>query len=406
MFTAPTVLPSSETTARQARCLALLTELSPEAGGLLVCSRLSIYYLTGAMAPGLLWLPADGEPLLLVRKGLERARLESPQTRAVPFRSYGDLPGLAAEAGIPLSPVVAVEMGGLNWSMGLSLTKNLAAIRPVAGDRILQEARSVKSAYELEIMRRAGAAHRRAICEVLPERIHPGMSELDIAHRAWEVFFSLGHCGLMRMAALGEEGFLGHVAVGENGNYPSYYNGPLGLMGLHPAAPFMGNAETIWRKGTPLALDLGFCLEGMNTDKTQLFFAGSPGDLPSEAARAQAVCEEIEARTAEALRPGAIPAELYALSLDLAAKAGFAEGFMGLDGNQVAFLGHSIGLNVDERPVLAKGFNAPLKAGMTIAIEPKIGLPGFGMVGTENTWEITDSAPRCLTGPDSLIFMA
>ena len=91
--------------------------------------------------------------------------------------------------------------------------------------------------------------------------------------------------------------------------------------------------------------------------------------------------------------------------MELAAKAGFAEGFMGLDGNQVAFLGHSIGLNVDERPVLARGFNAPLKAGMTIAIEPKIGLPGFGMVGTENTWEITDSAPRCLTGPDPMIFM-
>ncbi len=405
MFAASASLPAGELAGRHKRCRALLSEICPEAGGLLACSRLSIYYLAGTPAPGLFWLPLEGPPLLLVRKGLDRARLESPDIPSAAFRSYGDFPNLASAAGTPLPPTVAVEMGALSWLMGASLTKNLAATRLIAGDHILQEARSVKSAHELDLMRRAGAAHRRAICEILPERIRPGMSELHIAHLAWEVFFSLGHCGPMRMAAFGEEAFLGHVSAGENGNYPSYYNGPLGLMGGHPSTPFMGNAGAVWRPGTPLALDLGFCLEGMNTDKTQLYFAGKPGALPPEAARAQTLCEEIEARTAEALRPGAIPSELYERALKTAAKAGFSDGFMGLGGNKVPFLGHAIGLNVDERPVLARGFTSPIKAGMTIAIEPKIGIPGFGMVGTENTWEVTPEASRCLTGPDPLIYL-
>jgi Xaa-Pro aminopeptidase len=82
----------------------------------------------------------------------------------------------------------------------------------------------------------------------------------------------------------------------------------------------------------------------------------------------------------------------------MAEKAGFAEGFMGLGGNKVPFLGHGIGLCIDEWPVLARRFDKPLEAGMTLAIEPKIGLPGFGMVGTENTWEVTDNEAVCLSG--------
>ena len=405
MFEAIEIIPAAELAGRHARCRALLAELCPEAGGLLVFSRLNIYYLTGAPAPGVLWFPSQGNPLLLVRKGLERARLESPGTPSVPFRSYSDIAPLAAEAGVPLPPVVAVEMNNLSWNMGRSLIKGLGEVRHIPGDRVLQDLRGIKSEWELVKLRQAGVMHRKAVCELLPQRIHPGMTELRISHLAWEAFFELGHCGLMRMGAFGEEMFLGHTAAGENGNYPSWYNGPLGLKGVHPAVPVMGNAGTVWQKGMPLALDLGFCLDGYHTDKTQMYFAGRPDDLPEAAKRAQAVCEEIEARTVEAMRPGAIPAELYRSALDMAAKAGFAEGFMGLGGNQVPFLGHAIGLTVDERPVLAAGFNAPLKAGMVMAVEPKIGLPGFGMVGTENTWEITAAAPRCLTGPDAMIFV-
>jgi Xaa-Pro dipeptidase len=97
------------------------------------------------------------------------------------------------------------------------------------------------------------------------------------------------------------------------------------------------------------------------------------------------------------MKPGAIPASLYAEALDRAEKAGFADAFMGIGDNKVPFLGHGIGLCIDEWPVLAKRFDKPLQAGMTIAMEPKIGLPGIGMVGIENTWEITEDGAVCLS---------
>ncbi len=405
MIAASTHLPPGETALRQARCRERLGATAPEAEGLLVFSRLNIYYLTGAYAPGVFWLPREGRSLLLVRKGLERAQLEASGTDLASYRSFGDLPGLLAGPSRAMPKIVAAETGGLPWSLGTSLAKALAETRTVPGDRVLQEARSVKTPWELETTRRCGFLHRKAVCEILPERIRPGMTEFEISRLAWDVMFSLGHLGPMRMAAFGEEAFLGHVATGDSANHPSWFNGPLGLKGAHPAGPFMGSPAAVWEKNSLLALDIGFCLEGYNTDKTHLYFAGKPADFPDQARRAQDCCLEIEALVAEALRPGAVPAEIYAQSVALAEKRGFAAGYMGFGNNQVPFLGHGIGLCVDERPVLAKGFGEPLRPGMILAVEPKIGLPGFGMAGTENTWEVTDNAPLCLTGPDPMTFV-
>ncbi len=71
---------------------------------------------------------------------------------------------------------------------------------------------------------------------------------------------------------------------------------------------------------------------------------------------------------------------------------------MGLDANKVPFLGHGIGLVIDAWPVFAKGFDEPFEAGMVMAVEPKMGIRGVGMVGVENTFEVTGSGGVCLTG--------
>lgn len=394
-------LPQQELERRHARCRALLAELTPEAHGLLVFSPVNLYYLTGTLGNGLLWLPREGDALLLCRKGVERARLESPLERILSFRSYGDLPGLLADAGCPLPPAplaVAAEMGGLSWSLANLLTAKLPGLTFLPGDAVLARARSVKSAWELNKLRLAGERHDRALQELLPRHIAPGLSEREISHKAWEVFFSLGHSGLLRMSTLGEDLFLGHVSAGDSATYPGRYNGPVSLRGEHPAVPFMGYAGRIWQRGEPLACDIGFCLEGYQTDKTQLYWGGARHTLPEHVARAHRCCVEVQELVAEGLRPGARPSELYAAGLALVERAGLSEGFMGLGSNKVPFLGHGIGLAIDEYPVLAKGFDAPLEEGMVLALEPKMGLPGLGMVGVENTFEVTPQGGRCLTG--------
>lgn len=398
MFEAIEVMPAEEVSRRHAVCRQLMDSQLPEAGGLLVFSRLAIYYLTGTFGNGVFWLPREGQPVLMVRKGMERARMESPLTTIVPFRSYSDIPGLCAGAGSPLSQVVGAEMNGLSWNLANLITSRLSDVRFVSGDMALTRAQAQKSEWELSKIRLCGQRHAKAMAELLPARLRVGMNERQVSHAVWEAFFELGHPGMIRMGAHGEEIFLGHIAAGDSGNYPSVFNGPLGLRGEHPAIPFMGYAGQVWRKGQPLSVDCGFALEGYVTDKTQIYWAGPKESIPDEVASAHGFCMDVQAYVAEHLLPGSIPAEIYAHCLEWARREGFAEGFMGLGGNKVPFLGHGIGLVVDAWPVLAKGFEEPFQAGMVMAVEPKMGVPGVGMVGVENTFEVTPAGGVCLTG--------
>lgn len=400
MFEALATIPAEELALRHNRCRALLAEFAPEASGLLVFARPAIYYLCGTLGMGCLWLPRDGEPLLLLRKGEGRAALEAPSTRVASYRSYKDLPDLAAEAGVPFGEVVAVDMAGLTWQLGDMLRARLPQHRFVSGDTALAVAQSLKSEWELAILRSCGERHHLALYDVLPQLIRPGMSEREIAHTAWAVFFELGHQGVLRMSANGEECFLGHVSAGDSGNYPSSFNGPLGVRGEHPAVPLMGYAGKLWKQGEPLALDIGFQLEGYHTDKTQLYWGGASGSVPAEVQAAHDFCVDVQAWAAEALKPGAKVSDIWAHCLKWAEEAGFAEGFMGLGANKVPFLGHGIGLAIDGWPAIAKGFDRPVEKGMVFALEPKQAIPGLGMVGVENTFEVTDSGAVCITGRD------
>lgn len=393
-------LPRRELETRWAKARAALEELVPEADGLLAFQRMHIYWLTGTLGMGACWLPREGEPVLFCRKGADRARVESPLANIVEYRSFKDLIPLAREAGSPLAGTVAVQTAGLSWQMGGMLTSRIKDVAFVPGDTALAVAQSVKTGFELDVLRRCGGRHHTGLHDLLPKRIAPGMTEREISHLAWQAFFSLGHMGHMRMQSFGEEIFLGHVSAGDSGNYSSTFNGPLGLVGEHPAIPFMGSAEVVWKPGAVLSCDIGFSLEGYCTDKTQVYFAGPGSAVPDELRRAHDFCIRVQARAAETARPGATPAEVWRASLDMAEAEGMGEGFMGLGGNKVPFVGHGIGLAIDTYPPLAAGFERPLEAGCVLAIEPKQGVPGLGMVGVENTFEVREGGAVCITGHD------
>ncbi|MDD2391277.1 MAG: Xaa-Pro peptidase family protein [Desulfobacterales bacterium] len=393
-----TMVPFSELQCRWQSCRALLHEQFSDAGGILVFSRLNIYYLTGTFGNGLFWLPMEGSPVLLCRRGLERARLESPVETIVPFRSYREIIEILKNAGSPLAETVGVEMNALSWTLGMKLKEDLPDRHFVRADMVLSMTRSVKSAWELDKIRQAGAKHDKCLRQLLPELLSEGMTETQVAHAVWKVFFSEQHQGLLRMEKYGEEVFLGHISVGESANYPSVYNGPVGLRGVSPAVPHMGSQQISWEQGAPLVCDVGFMLDGYQTDKTQVYWLGREDSIPSMVRKAQDFCIDVQDWLARNLKPGAIPAELWEHCSAWAKKAGWSEGYMALGGNKVDFVGHGIGLAIDEFPVLAKGFDHPLKEGMVLALEPKIGIRGIGMAGVENTFEVTPEGGKSLTG--------
>jgi Xaa-Pro dipeptidase len=394
------IIPADELASRGDRCKKLLQQFIPQAQGLLVFSRLNIYYLSGSFASGVFWLPLSNEPVLFCRRGDERAKIESSIKHIYPFKSYRDIETILNDLGSPLPELVAAEMNGLSWALSNSLTKHLSTHRFVPADKIIGMGRAKKSEWELNIIREAGSRHARCLTDLLPPFLHDGISELEISHKISELFFSEGHHGILRMGNYGEEIFLGHISVGDSANYPSVFNGPVGLRGIHPATPYMGSAGVRWTKGKPLTIDNGFTLAGYMTDKTQVYWLGDRKKMPVHALKAHNFCIDLQDQVAALLKPGTLPSAIWNHCLATVECSEWRDGFMGLGKNKVFFIGHGIGLAIDEYPALAGGFDLPLEEGMTLAIEPKIGIPGFGMVGVENTFEVTPAGGQCLTGED------
>ncbi len=398
MFVPLDIIPEEELEFRWSKLRQLLQEHIPEASGLLVFSRLNIYWLSGHFGNGMFWLPIEGKPILFVRKGQDRAEIDASVQQIASFRSFKEFPKILSDFGQKCPGRIAVEKSGLNLALGEQLQQRLSDIECLSGDTILDWARSVKSNWEVNKIALAGQRHFRCLHDLLPEKIGPGMSEWQISCQIWQDCFALGHQGVLRMRNAGEEMFLGCVSAGDSGNFPTSLNSPDGCRGAHPAAPHMGYAGKIWNKEEVLMVDTCFSLEGYHSDKTQVYWAGSKESLPDKVRNAQETCLDLHDWVSEHLYPGITPEELAQHCFDKVKKDGWTNGFMGLGKNSVPFVGHGIGLCVDEWPAIALKFRTPLEKNMVLAVEPKIGLPEYGMVGVENTFLVTEKGGQSLTG--------
>jgi Xaa-Pro dipeptidase len=356
-----------------------------------ILGRINLYYFTGTMQDALLLVPRDGEATLWVRRSFERARAESlfPDIRSM--KSFRD----AAVAGPPVPETIHFEAEVVPYGLLQRFRKHFPSKAVAPLDAQIARVRAVKSAYELALLERAGAIHRRAMEDEVPKLLREGISEAELGCELFSFMMREGHQGIVRFGAFGAECLLGQFTFGESALCPTNMDSPSGWLGLEPAAPVFGSRTRTLRKGDLVCLDIGCGIAGYHTDKTLTYaFGGAPA---AAVVAAQRRCVEIERRAAALLKPGAIPSEIYgAVMKDLDAE--FLKDFMGYGARRVSFLGHGIGLQVDEPPVIALGFDEPLAEGMVIALEPKKGLPGIGMVGIENTFVVTPQGGRSLTG--------
>jgi Xaa-Pro aminopeptidase len=164
---------------------------------------------------------------------------------------------------------------------------------------------------------------------------------------------------------------------------------------MSPAVPLIGNRDRKLKRGDLVFIDIGFGHEGYHTDKTLTYLFGEKPDDSIQ--HEHNICLDIQQRLADQLKPGTIPALLYENIMNSLPSA-FLRNFMGYGSRQVKFLGHGIGLVIDETPVIAKGFDSPLEENMVLAIEPKKGIKKVGMVGIENTFIVTPRGGESITG--------
>jgi Xaa-Pro aminopeptidase len=356
-----------------------------------IFGKVNQYYFTGTMQDGVLLIPRDGEAVFWVRQSVERALDESHFNPIRQMKSYRD-----AAAGMGKVPdTVHLEIDVVPLGLYRRFQKYFPFKEVHGADFQLSMVRAVKSEFELDLMRKAGKMHQRILEERVPSMLKEGMSEAEFAAELYRVMIDEGHHGLARMAMFQTEIILGNICFGESSIYPTYFNGPGGNFGLCPAVPLLGSRERKLRQGDLVFVDIGCGLEGYHTDKTMTYMFG--GSLPKEAVIEHRKCVDIQNRVAARLKPGAIPSEIFADTME-SLDSDFLQNFMGFGERQVKFLGHGIGLAIDEIPVIADGFDMPLEEGMIFALEPKKGIKSIGMVGIENTFLVTSDGGECITG--------
>ena len=384
-------VPSDELQRRMQRFRSRMDRTDPQWQAVVIFGRVNQYYFTGTMQDGLLWIPREGEAVLWVRKSFERALDESLFGRIEPMGSFRDV--AAVVDSMPKALHLECELVPLALLRRFQKHFPVDDIRPA--DEALAAVRAIKSPYELELMERSGEIHRRILEERLPSLLEEGMSEAELAARLYPVMVEEGHHGVARFAMFQAEVALGHICFGESSLYPCSFDGPGGNYGLHPAVPVLGSREHRLAKGDLVFVDIGCGVKGYHTDKTLTYMFG--GSVDAAAMTAHHQCVAIQEQIAEQLRPGVIPSVIYEQVM-----AGLSEdfmlNFMGFGARPARFLGHGIGLQIDEAPVIAKGFDEPLQEGMVLALEPKKGIEGVGLVGIENTFVVTADGGRCITG--------
>ena len=201
-----------------------------------------------------------------------------------------------------------------------------------------------------------------------------------------------GCLGIFRVFGQSMEIFMGSVLAGDNAATPSPYDFALGGKGLDPSLPG-GMNGTLLKEGYSVMVDIGGNFYGYMCDMSRVF---SIGKLNDEAYAAHQVCLEVQEKVASMTAPGVVCEDLYNAAIEIVTKAGFADRFMGVS-QQARFIGHGIGLEINEAPVLAPRIRRELEEGMVFALEPKIVLPGVGPVGIENSWVVTVNGAGKLT---------
>jgi Xaa-Pro dipeptidase len=340
-------------------------------------------------------VPASGGALLLVRKSFARAKAESGIPDVRPFPSSRDLAAALGVTGKVGAAFEAVPQGTLDF-----WRKNLPGAELVDAGGILRDQRQVKSPSELATLRE-GAARMCGVYAELPRLVRAGMRELDLSAEVEYRLRKAGNEGSPRLRAFNAHFFVGLAVAGDGAAAPGAFDGPVVGAGLS-AAYAGGSSERVIREGDPVLVDFTSVHGGYVVDMTRIAVVGA---LAPELERAFDVARAIQDEVARNLRPGTSCAELWEHARAMAEQARLGDCFMGPPGDQARFVGHGVGLELDELPVLAPGFKAALRAGQTVAIEPKFVFPGQGAVGIENTYLVTDAGGEKLTAamPDDLV---
>lgn len=382
--------PIAEIEARTARFQAFLKSQGTD--GALILQKADLFYFAGTIQQAVLYIPSESTPVLMVRKSVQRAHAESPLPCVIALESTRQIPDLITAQGLPQPKVIGLELDVLPAQQYIGFQRLFAGAQLVDASHGIRMIRAVKSPYEIDCIK-AAAKRADQVAGSVAGLLKIGMTEVELAGQVESIARKLGHQGIVRMRLWGNELFYGHLMVGASAATPSYLASPTGGSGLHPSIA-QGPGYGVLKPNEPILVDYVFAYKGYLADHTRIF---SIGPLPEALYKAHMAMLDLQEMIKTAAVPGTPAGHLYDLAMAQVRKKGYEMYFMGHGKHRVRFVGHGIGIELDEYPFLAAKQDLPLEEGMVVALEPKLVIPGKGVVGIENSHVVTTIGLEQLT---------
>lgn len=384
--------PRQEVGLRLQKLLPLIRESGADA--ILLASNTNIYYTAGRFFRGYVYITSEGDILYFII----RPDIFEPEEDLVHIRKPEMIPDILASRGMPLPGRLGLELDALPWSDCTRLQKIFPEAEILNASPVMRQARMVKTPYEISLIRQDGA-HQAAVYKKVTDLYRRDMTDLEFQIEIERILRLEGSLGTLRVAGNLMEINMGSVIAGDNADNPSPYDFAMGGAGVDPSLPGGASGEII-RPGQTVMVDMNGNFNGYNSDMTRVW---SLGEVSPLALKAHACSIRILRHLEKTTLPGEKVSAMYERAMAIVEEEGLAEYFMG-HCQQAAFIGHGIGIELNEQPAITPRSRDLVLENMTLAIEPKFVIPGTGAVGIENSYVVTPAGLQSLTQfPEDII---
>ena len=368
--------------------------------GLLIVQRVDLFYFSGTAQTGFLYIPSEGQPVLFIKRYLPRAREESSIKNIIEVKSIKEVPGFISDFYGKLPGTIGLEFDVLPVRDFNFYKRLFAAEKFVDGSHLIHKVRMIKSDWEIEQIEKTAELSQKTF-EYMKSAIRPGLTEMEFSGMYETFARKLGHGAKLRVRDYQTEGYPWHILSGTNGGLLGLLDSPASGEGTSAAFP-CGGGNKLLAADEPIMIDLGSVLNGYHMDETRMFAIES---MPGRAMDACRAAIEIHNAVLEIVKPGISLDELFRHSVETAKSLGYSEPYLGPPGHEVSFVGHGIGLELIEFPIIAGGKKERLEPGMTFALEPKMVFENEFSAGIESVFLVTETGARLISKMPLEIFI-
>ena len=350
-----------------------------------------IFYFAGIALFSALIVPLEKEPILLVQINHTRGVRESWVEDVRPSFGISTIAQTLKKLSLARSRV-GIELDVIPANYYRRFSDALPQVQLVDISPALLQVRMIKSQSEINLMKNSARVSALGF-EECRKVLCPGMTEWEIAKVIKDVECYYHAQNPLSLRAWNQVFDFGMVATGDNSYEVSGYWLTATGRGISQDRPYGPSSRPI-QEGELVTINKGVNILGYHVDQARTFVVGEPTD--EQQVRYEAL-KSIQDAAFMAVRPGAAVSDIYTAARDKAVYLGYEKYFMTRALYDFEYVGHGVGIEMDEPPLIGPKSKVTLQPGMVLALEPKLIIPGWGGLDIEDTLVVTASGAEWIT---------